>query len=149
VDAAGAATLRYLLPIEPRSTMSESRAKVLVVDDELLVTQSICRGLAEHDTSSERDAVTALARIRNGERFHAILCDIQMPKLSGPDLYDVLRQEFPDQADRMAFLTGGAYGARESAFLDQVPNERLEKPYDLRELRALVRRLVEEARALG
>jgi hypothetical protein len=38
----------------------------------------------------------------------------------------------------MIFLTGGAFTPRARAFLDDVPNLRLEKPFELSTLRALV-----------
>jgi hypothetical protein len=38
----------------------------------------------------------------------------------------------------MIFLTGGAFTERARTFLRDVPNRRVEKPFDVRELRALV-----------
>ena len=39
----------------------------------------------------------------------------------------------------MIFLTGGAFTPRARAFLDEVPNVRLEKPFDQAELKSLVK----------
>jgi hypothetical protein len=38
----------------------------------------------------------------------------------------------------MVFITGGAFTHRAREFLDRVPNLCLEKPFDVRNLRALV-----------
>jgi hypothetical protein len=38
----------------------------------------------------------------------------------------------------MVFLSGGAFTARARAFLEDVPNQRLEKPFDARQLLLLV-----------
>lgn len=38
----------------------------------------------------------------------------------------------------MIFLTGGAFTPRSRAFLDETPNQRVEKPFDARHLRALI-----------
>ncbi len=43
-----------------------------------------------------------------------------------------------DQASQMVFLTGGAFTPRAQAFLDGSPNQRVEKPFDAMQLRALV-----------
>jgi hypothetical protein len=50
--------------------------------------------------------------------------------------------EHPEMIDRMIFMTGGAFSPSSRAFFDRVPNERLEKPLDTHNLRALVRRFV-------
>jgi len=44
------------------------------------------------------------------------------------------------QAERMVLATGGAFTHAARAFLDRVPHARLEKPFELRELRSLVKR---------
>ena len=62
-----------------------------------------------------------------------------MPIMSGMDLYDELCRLAPEQARRVVFLTGGAFTPRGQAFLDQVPNPRLDKPFDNQSLRTLVR----------
>jgi hypothetical protein len=46
----------------------------------------------------------------------------------------------PDQAQRVVFMTGGAFTPRALSFLQEVPNPKLSKPLDLRQLRALVGR---------
>jgi CheY-like chemotaxis protein len=61
-----------------------------------------------------------------------------MPQMTGMDLYDELVRTAPAQADRMVFLSGGAFTAAARTFLEDVPNQRLEKPFDTRELLALV-----------
>jgi fluoride ion exporter CrcB/FEX len=38
----------------------------------------------------------------------------------------------------MVFVTGGAFTAGARSFLDEVPNARVEKPFELETLRALV-----------
>ena len=57
---------------------------------------------------------------------------------AGMDLHAALAENAPDQAERMIFLSGGAFTAAARAFLDGVPNQRLEKPFDTRQLSALV-----------
>ena len=47
-----------------------------------------------------------------------------------------------DFADRIVFLTGGAFTHRARLFLDEVKNPRLDKPFDADILRAAVRGLI-------
>jgi len=121
---------------EPRA---QRRGRVLVVDDEPMVATAVQRTLhREHDVVAVGSATEALARIGAGERFDVILCDLMMPQMTGMDLHDELRRVAPEQVARMIFLTGGAFTAGARAFLDQTPNLCLEKPFDTRQLRALI-----------
>ena len=72
-------------------------------------------------------------------RFDVILCDLMMPDMSGMELYAQLKTSAPDLAPRMIFVTGGAFTARAHEFLDSVPNARVDKPFDLDQLRELLR----------
>lgn len=121
------------------ATRAARRARILVVDDEPMVAGVIRRALAkEHDVVTAVAAIEALDRIRAGESFDVILCDLMMPQMTGMDLHAELRTVDPAYADRMIFLTGGAFSPAARAFLDEVPNQRVEKPFDAQHLRALV-----------
>ena len=116
------------------------RGRLLVVDDEPIVGGSIRRTLAkEHDVVVVSSGKEALALIQRGESFDLILSDVMMPELSGIDLYQELLRLCPDSAQRMIFLTGGAFTQGARKFLDSVPNSRLEKPFDPDLLRRFVR----------
>jgi CheY-like chemotaxis protein len=115
------------------------RGRVLLVDDDAMLGQAVGRSLSGfHDVKVLSSAQEALDYIVGGQRFDVILCDVMMPVVTGMDFYDELHQSVPEQAARIVFLTGGAFtvGARE--FLDRVPNVRMEKPFDVKNLRALV-----------
>jgi PAS domain S-box-containing protein len=115
------------------------RGRVLVVDDEPTINSAIARTLSgEHEVVTETRAADALARLRAGERFDVIFCDLMMPQVTGMDLHRQLQAEIPEQAGRMIFLTGGAFTTGARRFLEEVPNLRVEKPFDTRMLRAIV-----------
>ena len=48
----------------------------------------------------------------------------------------------PGTQGKIVFVTAGAFSSDGRAFLDGVPNRRLDKPFDPEALRALVRELV-------
>ena len=138
-------TFRVLLPTvgpsQHAAPTSEApvllrRGQVLVVDDEPLVGKALVRLLSrEHDVTLLASARDALDRLRGGEHFDAIVCDLMMPELSGMDLHDEVFAFAPDQAQRMIFVTGGAYSTASRTFLERVPNIRLDKPINEAELR--------------
>jgi len=116
------------------------RSRVLVVDDDPRVGASVHRSLArEHDVQVLSSAHEALRRIQQGERFDVFLCDLMMPELTGMDLHAEVSRVAPDQGSRMIFITGGAFTPAARQFLDTISNPRLEKPFGLEELRAMVR----------
>jgi PAS domain S-box-containing protein len=134
------------LPRRPPPSLSGRPARVLVVDDEEAIGAALRRQLFAHHVVTETLAVSALARLRAGERFDLLLCDVMMPQMTGIQLHAVLARELPELAGQLVFMTGGAFtpGARD--FLDRVPNVRLEKPIDIDKLRALVDEALRRAR---
>jgi CheY-like chemotaxis protein len=115
------------------------RARVLVVDDEVAMGRALKRGLERHhEVVVLTSGKEALARIASGERFDAIFSDLMMPEMTGMDLYEELFRIASDQAKRMIFLTGGAFTERAREFLDRVPNPRIDKPFEIANLLAIV-----------
>ena len=132
------------IPSRPVVVAARRRGRILVVDDEEAVAVMIRRMLApEHDVQVLTSALEAFHRISAGARFDVILSDLMMPVMTGMDLYSELTTTVPDQAERIVFLTGGAFTPRARLFLDQVPNARLEKPFDLQALRTLTNERVQ------
>jgi PAS domain S-box-containing protein len=118
------------------------RARVLVVDDDALLLTSLKRLLREHDVTAVGSGREALAAALAAD-FDLVLCDLMMPDMTGMDLHAALTDKKPELTSRMVFMTGGAFTPSARAFLDAVPNDRLDKPFDTQELRALVQRFVQ------
>jgi signal transduction histidine kinase len=125
---------------QPSASPGSPRARLLVVDDEPAVGNAIRRALAaEHDVLAVTSGKAALALLEKGEKFDAVLCDLMMPEMSGMDLHEALGRIAPRLAQGMIVMTGGAFTGRAQQFLDRVPNQRVEKPFDVQSLRAVVR----------
>lgn len=119
------------------------RGRVLVVDDDAAVAGALRRMLAaEHEVTVVTSGAEALANLRGGQHFDVILCDLMMPEMTGMDLYAELDNVSPELLDRMIFITGGAFSPTARQFLDEVPNQRFEKPFDIQNLRAAVRSML-------
>jgi signal transduction histidine kinase len=126
-------------PVTAAEVAATRRGRVLVVDDEPMITKAVQRMLsAEHEIVTMDSAEEALQRIGAGERFDVILCDLMMPQMTGMDLHSELLRVAQDQATHMIFLTGGTFTSRARCFLEETPNQRIEKPFSAASLRALV-----------
>jgi CheY-like chemotaxis protein len=122
---------------------SVRKGRLLIIDDEVVFSGSLRRLFShEHDVTVINRGRDALTRLRAGDRFDAILCDLLMPEVTGIELYTELRRISPDQADCMIFLTGGAFSENSQRFLDGITNRWFEKPCNLDMLRAAVREVV-------
>ncbi|WP_233278101.1 two-component regulator propeller domain-containing protein [Myxococcus stipitatus] len=131
-------------------TLAKPRGRVLVVDDDALVSGAIRRTLArENDVDVVVSARQALERLSEPvpRRYDVVLCDLMMPEMTGMDLYDALVRTAPAVAERVVFITGGAFTPTARTFLERVENPRVEKPFDPEALRGLIR--AEVARARG
>jgi CheY-like chemotaxis protein len=66
-----------------------------------------------------------------------------MPEMTGMDLYARLQQSAPDQATKIMFMTGGAFTENTQAFVAQLNNESIEKPFKAAKLREQVHRFLQ------
>ena len=114
--------------------------RILVVDDDPLVGTTLRRVLErEHEVTVVESGREALTLIGAGERYDVILCDVMMPQMTGIELYAEVGRSAPDQQARMIFVTGGTFTPKARSFFDKAPNALIEKPFNLRNLRAVVR----------
>lgn len=135
---------RIATPIPPRAISRSGR--VLLIDDERAVGESLAIALREeHDVVTLTSAAEARACFAAGEHFDAVLCDLVMPGETGMQLFQYVRDSHPELARRFAFMTGGAFLPEAERFLCQVDNPRIEKPFDVAAVRALVARMLDGA----
>ena len=121
----------------PRSARP-TRRHVLVIDDEALIGRSVRRALRGHDVVAVTSGEEAIRRLRSGELFDVIVCDVMMPEVTGMDVYEAVKAMGKGIERRMVFMTGGAFTPRARAFLEGVDNLCLPKPFDLTQLREII-----------
>jgi CheY-like chemotaxis protein len=73
--------------------------------------------------------------------YDAILLDVRMPGLGGPEVFRSIEVLRPDLTDRVLFITGDTVSPDTRAFLEQTRVEVLHKPFSLEELRHSMDRL--------
>jgi PAS domain S-box-containing protein len=117
--------------VQPSAALSVAarRGRILIVDDEPRLVQSM-RLLLEssHDVVTTTRGSEALAMVSAGQRFDVVVCDLQMPETTGIDVYKRLREQVPELAQRLVFISGGAYTQAARDFIRSVSNRVLEKP---------------------
>ena len=133
---------------QPRAP-GATRGKVLAIDDEPAVLRAIDRALrGDHAMTCVSSAQGALEALKVAD-YDAILCDLMMPQMTGMDFYRTLREVRPAMAERVIFLSGGAVTPSLAEFIKNVPNARVDKPFDLDHLRQVVKAAVARASGLG
>jgi PAS domain S-box-containing protein len=143
LPVAGPATpIQHTQKIWTRSPAAR-RGNVLIIDDEETLAQAIRRFLGvEHNVTAVYRARDALDLLELGTRYDVILCDLMMPQITGMELHGEIVRLDPAQAGRIVFLTGGAFTPSAREFLVGCGNRRIEKPFDLKEVRRLVNELI-------
>jgi CheY-like chemotaxis protein len=129
----------------PPIATAGARASVVVVDDEPLVGRSIRRALRDHDVHIYSSGEEAIRRLCSDEPVDVVFCDLMMPEVSGIEVYRRVSEQRPENASRFVFMTGGAFTPEAREFLKETPLVCLEKPFELRQIRDLVRERAEPA----
>ena len=141
--ARGASASAPSLAPPPAPRVVAPRRRVMVIDDEPLVGQSLRRMLSQvHDVSVFTAAHDALRALDGGEAPDAIFCDLMMPEITGMELHAEITQRTPQQASRIVFMTGGAFTPSARDFLETVHNRRIDKPFDVATIRRVVRDMI-------
>ncbi len=122
------------------------RRRVLAVDDEALLLKAFRRMLGEtHEVTTALGGLEALHELERDAKYDVILCDLQMPELSGMGVYEAVQRRWPALADRFVFVTGGAFSPDAKRFLEESVIAVIQKPFRIEDVLALIERKVREA----
>ena len=100
-----------------------------------------------HDVEVQLGAREALRLLEKDRSFDVVLCDLQMPDMSGAELYEEVARRWPETAERFIFITGGAFSPDTRKFLDEVAPPSVNKPFYVQELLELIERRANAANA--
>jgi len=120
--------------------------RILIVEDEKSMRDLLALMLRKegYTVDAAESAVKASERVtRNGD-FDLVVTDISMPGMSGLELLRHCRTHCPDTA--VILMT--AYGSKQTAIeaLNEGASYYVEKPFDLDEMKAVVRKTLEHKR---
>lgn len=127
-EAAGA---RPAIALEPDRT-----CRILLVDDDrptLNMIRAVFSGVPQLEFTPVTDGEAA-RRLLDLNRYDLVLCDLKMPRLGGPDLYQFLRERDPEAAGRIIFMTGDQIGPETMRFLRRTGVSCLTKPFSIDEI---------------
>jgi len=123
----------------PVSEAPLTRSRLLIVDDDAMVLSALRRRLRRrYDVVTALGGVEALAILAADPEFDSIICDLMMPKVDGKSFYDAVRAANSPLAERIVFMSGGAFTPRLRKFAASVPNPVLQKPVSREELEAML-----------
>jgi two-component system NtrC family sensor kinase len=145
-------TFLITLPVLPRPAVvaapdiAETPALVgpktiLVVDDEPEIAAILVEAL-ERDGYQAETAENGADALRRLERqsYDLVMSDTKMPVMDGIELYREMERRFPALQRRIIFVTGDVLNAEKQRLLESTGVPVLTKPFDLSEVRRVVRR---------
>jgi two-component system cell cycle sensor histidine kinase/response regulator CckA len=120
-----------------------TRARILVVDDEIELLNMYRRMLApHHEVVVAESGKRGIEILTADDHFDVILCDIMMPEIDGIGLYEFVRKQRAHLCPRVLFCSGGTFIERARSFLAEQTPPCLQKPLSKRALLEAVQRLV-------
>lgn len=103
---------------------------VLIIDDDPSLLQLLADALsAAADVSVAVNGLDGLEWLQLHPTPDVILCDLMMDELDGVGLHERLGALDHPAADRMVFMTGGAFTAEGRAFIERHPDRMIRKPF--------------------
>jgi len=128
------------LPAALRAAPMPTRRKhVLVVDDDPVFSRTIRRSLKPHEVKTCAAASEAQALLLDPSYAPSlVLCDVFLPGKNGNLLHAHVAKHRPEIARRFVFVTGGALGKEEAAYLRASGCTTLFKPVELKSLLELL-----------
>lgn len=122
----------------PAATDAIRDVRVLAVDDEPHILEMIAAILPECRITTARSGGEALEHCRSSD-YDCIVCDLMMPGLGGVELHEEIDRTRSPLAERMVFITGGAFTDRTRRFVQRTRQPVLEKPFTSDQLLAAIR----------
>jgi PAS domain S-box-containing protein len=119
--------------------------KLLIVDDEESIREIVqdgfsARGMHVECAASSEDALTLLA----GNTYEIVLCDFNLPGLSGEQLFEHLRAQAGGSLPRFVFMTGDLLERSTIASFADRGARVLQKPFQISALATLLSELLQE-----
>jgi PAS domain S-box-containing protein len=139
--ASNSASVRRATPVS--SALSDR--KLLIVDDEESIREIVqdglsARGMNVECAASSEEALALLA----GNTYDMVLCDFNLPGLSGEQLFEKLRAQTGGSLPRFVFMTGDLLERSTIASFAERGAHVLQKPFQISALAALLSELLQE-----
>lgn len=130
--------LPTIAPAKPRedgpaagtAKTTQRRARVLIVDDEVEITEIVAAFLRNcgFDPVTTSEGRKALEILEAGG-IDVVICDLRMPDMDGPAIWAEIEKRWPHLTTRVIFATGDMLAERNMRFLERAGCPCLEKPF--------------------
>jgi len=129
-----------VLPEKAPLPPPQRSGRILVVDDEEPLARMIADvlGADGHETRVVLDGLQALECLAE-EPYDLIISDLKMPGMNGDQLLAKVRRLRPELCDSVLLTTGDTFDDDAHTLLERTGVEVLKKPFDLDDLRRIVR----------
>jgi two-component system sensor histidine kinase/response regulator len=116
---------------------------ILVVDDERDLAEVLVEALGRegHRVEIASNGADALRRLEE-HRYDLVVSDTKMPVMDGVELFQEIARRLPTLSKRIIFVTGDVLDVEKRRFLESSGAPFLTKPFDLGEVRRVVRRVI-------
>jgi|GEM_PF-5768140 len=128
VLASAAAVPLVVVPPKPKSSQPQTRTRVLVVDDEPIVRSLVSRQFSKLGIAIDQaDSAETAQRMMRKSLYHVVICDLNLPGISGVELLPKLKAISP--LVQVIMLTGDAnlmtvLESLENGAIDFIPKTR-------------------------
>jgi DNA-binding NtrC family response regulator len=122
--------------------MSQTKARILIVDDEEIVRESLSGWLEQDGYAVETamDGPSGLERLRNGTPWSILLVDLKMPGMDGLQVLEAARKLQPDLS--VVMITAFATVETAVKAIKLGASDYIVKPFDPEELSLLIQKIV-------
>jgi CheY-like chemotaxis protein len=129
------------MPVTQLESRQENQ-RILVVEDDSELSGVLDYYLRGHgyQVTCVSNGVEALRSVMETD-YHAVLCDMVMPRMPGDMFYMAVRRVRPHLCNRFIFLTAHQESPRIKEFLSQMSEAVLRKPFHLEDLMLMLIRL--------
>jgi signal transduction histidine kinase/ActR/RegA family two-component response regulator len=135
-----------LPPTRPEVRRVDAK-KILLIDDDDILSRALRRALRPHDVRLASSAEEASMILVDPDYTpDVVLCDLRLPGISGDELHRRMLEKNPSLARRFAFVTGGAFSEEQSKYLRDCGCPTLLKPVSVDDVLSLLAADVESAR---
>ncbi|MFH1031950.1 MAG: response regulator [Chloroflexota bacterium] len=116
----------------------------MIVEDEPAISD-VCRRVLEKENFKVDVAANGLIarQMLAEEQYDLLLFDLKTPTMNGKELYQWIKEQHPEIANRVIFTTGDIAGGDTQTFLEQTGRPFLPKPFTPDELKAIILKALE------
>jgi two-component system NtrC family sensor kinase len=80
--------------------------------------------------------------------YDLVITDFKMPQMSGKDLFNWVKENRPQCANRIIFVTGDTVSVETRSFFENNKNRFLAKPFKIEEVKEVIQQALEDTARL-